>query len=168
VRAGLLRHRLYTFRWLSLLVWLYVTEGLVRAPATAGCRLAGVGRGGAGRRAVRGLRALHPAARAAATQDVNDRKEHDMSFDRSAALAALQAAVGPEHVLADGDLSAWEQDWRRRWRGRALAVVRPGSTAEVAAVVRACATQGLSIVPQGGNTGLVGGGVPDEAGRRCC
>jgi FAD/FMN-containing dehydrogenase len=89
-----------------------------------------------------------------------------MSFDRSAALAALQAAVGPEHVLADGDLSAWEQDWRRRWRGRALAVVRPGSTAEVAAVVRACATQGLSIVPQGGNTGLVGGGVPDESGRQ--
>jgi len=89
-----------------------------------------------------------------------------MSFDRSAALAALRAAVGPEHVLADGDLSAWEQDWRRRWRGRALAVVRPGCTAEVAAVVKACAAQALSIVPQGGNTGLVGGGVPDESGQQ--
>jgi FAD/FMN-containing dehydrogenase len=46
-------------------------------------------------------------------------------------------------VLTDhGDLSAWELDWRKRWRGRALAVVRPGSTAEVAAVVRACAAHG--------------------------
>ena len=67
-------------------------------------------------------------------------------------------------MLAGGDLSAWEQDWRRRWRGRALAVVRPATTAEVAAVVRACAAHGVAIVPQGGNTGLVGGGVPDASG----
>ena len=87
-----------------------------------------------------------------------------MSLDRSAALAALAAAVGPDHVISDGDRSAWEQDWRRRWRGRSLAVVRPGSTAEVAAVVRACAAHGISLVPQGGNTGLVGGGVPDDSG----
>jgi len=76
----------------------------------------------------------------------------------------LREAVGPEHVMTDGDLSAWELDWRRRWRGKALAVVRPGSTDEVAAVVRLCAAQGTSIVPQGGNTGLVGGGVPDASG----
>ncbi len=87
-----------------------------------------------------------------------------MSLDRNAALAALRAAVGPSQVLHDGDLSAYERDWRRRWHGKALAVVRPGSTAEVAAVVRACAGLGLSLVPQGGNTGLVGGGVPDESG----
>jgi FAD/FMN-containing dehydrogenase len=79
-------------------------------------------------------------------------------------LQALRAAVGPAHVLTEGDLSAWEIDWRRRWHGRALAVVRPGSTAEVAAVVRACAAHGASIVAQGGNTGLVGGGVPDASG----
>ncbi|MGZ5848105.1 MAG: FAD-binding oxidoreductase, partial [Ramlibacter sp.] len=60
--------------------------------------------------------------------------------------------------------SAWEQDWRKRVRGKALAVVRPGSTAEVAAVVRACAAAGVPIVPQGGNTGLVVGGVPDASG----
>jgi FAD/FMN-containing dehydrogenase len=83
-----------------------------------------------------------------------------------AALSALQQAVGAGMVLVDGDLSAWEQDWRKRWRGRAAAVVRPGSTAEVAAVVRACAAHGLEVVPQGGNTGLVGGGVPDESGRQ--
>ncbi len=76
----------------------------------------------------------------------------------------LRAALGAAHVLSEGDLSAWELDWRRRWRGKALAVVRPGSTAEVAAVVRACAAQGVAIVPQGGNTGLVGGGVPDASG----
>ena len=84
--------------------------------------------------------------------------------DRDAALAALRDAVGPAQVLTGGDLSAFEVDWRRRWHGRALAVVRPGSTDEVAAVVRACMAQGLSIVPQGGNTGLVGGGVPDASG----
>ena len=82
----------------------------------------------------------------------------------NAALAALRAAVGADHVLTEGDLSAFERDWRRRWHGRALAVVRPGSSDEVAAVVRACADHGLSIVPQGGNTGLVGGGVPDASG----
>jgi FAD/FMN-containing dehydrogenase len=79
-------------------------------------------------------------------------------------LDTLRAAVGAAQVLTAGDLTAWEQDWRRRWRGRALAVVRPGSTAEVAAVVRACAATGTAIVPQGGNTGLVGGSVPDGSG----
>src|SRR5690606_17920568 len=64
------------------------------------------------------------------------------------------------------ELDAYQLDWRRRWHGRALAVVRPGSTAEVAAVVRACASAGTPIVPQGGNTGLVGGGVPDASGRQ--
>jgi len=81
-------------------------------------------------------------------------------------LAALREAVGTTQVLVDGDLSAYEVDWRKRWRGQALAVVRPGSTDEVAAVVRACAAQGASIVAQGGNTGLVGGGVPDDSGRQ--
>ena len=82
----------------------------------------------------------------------------------SSLLDALRAAVGDRHVLGDGDLSAWELDWRKRYRGRARAVVRPGSTGEVAAVVRACAAHGASIVPQGGNTGLVGGSVPDDSG----
>jgi FAD/FMN-containing dehydrogenase len=79
-------------------------------------------------------------------------------------LDDLRSAVGETHVLTRGDLSAWEVDWRRRWHGKALAVVRPGSTDEVAAVVRACAAHGTAIVPQGGNTGLVGGGVPDASG----
>jgi len=81
-------------------------------------------------------------------------------------LDTLAATVGAANVLTGGDLSAWEQDWRKRFRGRALAVVRPGSTAEVAAVVRACAAHGTPLVPQGGNTGLVGGSVPDGSGRQ--
>jgi FAD/FMN-containing dehydrogenase len=82
----------------------------------------------------------------------------------TALLAALRERLGAAQVLTEGDLSAWELDWRRRWRGRALAVVRPADTAEVAAVLRLCAAHGTSVVPQGGNTGLVGGGVPDASG----
>jgi len=79
-------------------------------------------------------------------------------------LDTLRQIVGAPHVLTDGDLSAWEQDWRRRSHGKSLAVVRPASTAEVAAVVRACHESGTSIVPQGGNTGLSVGSTPDTSG----
>ena len=81
-------------------------------------------------------------------------------------LQTLRVITGAAHVLSEGDLSAWEQDWRKRSRGKALAVVRPGSTPEVAAVVRACAEAGVSLVPQGGNTGLVVGSTPDMSGRQ--
>ncbi|MCC5949345.1 MAG: FAD-binding oxidoreductase [Nitriliruptoraceae bacterium] len=78
-------------------------------------------------------------------------------------LAALRAAVGARHVLTDPDLTApHETDWTGRFTGRARAVVRPGDTDEVAAVLRACAAAGVPVVPQGGNTGLVGGGVPGD------
>ena len=79
-------------------------------------------------------------------------------------IDTLRTLVGPAHVITDGDLTAWEQDWRRRQRGKALAVVRPASTQEVAAVVKACAAAGTSIVPQGGNTGLAVGSTPDDSG----
>jgi FAD/FMN-containing dehydrogenase len=82
----------------------------------------------------------------------------------STLIDTLRHIVGAAHVLTDGDLSAWEQDWRRRERGKALAVVRPGNTEEVAAVVRACAATGNAIVPQGGNTGLAVGSTPDLSG----
>ena len=85
-------------------------------------------------------------------------------------LDDLRAIVGAAHVLVDDGndaLVAYERDWRKRYRGRALCVVLPGSTGEVAAVVRRCAREdGLSIVAQGGNTGLVGGGVPDASRRQ--
>jgi len=86
----------------------------------------------------------------------------------TALLQALRSAVGDAQVLTHEDpatdLSAWETDWRGRAHGRALAVVRPGNTDEVAAVVKACAAAGASLVPQGGNTGLVVGSVPDSSG----
>ena len=64
-------------------------------------------------------------------------------------------------MLVDPDVRAgYEIDWTRRYRGDARVVVRPGSTAEVAAVLRICADHGVAVVPQGGNTGLVGGSVP--------
>jgi FAD/FMN-containing dehydrogenase len=78
-------------------------------------------------------------------------------------LDRLRAAVGEEHVLVDPDLRrGYETDWTGRFSGTARCVVRPGSTEEVAAVVRACAAQGVPLVVQGGNTGLVGGGIPTD------
>lgn len=79
-------------------------------------------------------------------------------------LTRLADVVGAEHVLASPDVrAAAETDWTGRWHGRARAVVRPGSTREVAAVVRTCADAGAAVVTQGGNTGLVGGAVPCAA-----
>jgi FAD/FMN-containing dehydrogenase len=82
----------------------------------------------------------------------------------TAFLDQLRQIVGAAYVLTDGDLVAWEQDWRRRSRGKALAVVRPADTAQVAAVVKACAQAKVAIVPQGGNTGLSVGSTPDGSG----
>lgn len=76
-------------------------------------------------------------------------------------LSRLVAIVGEHHVLTDPDLRAgYETDWTRRYHGSTPAVVRPASTEEVAAVVGLCRELGVTLVPQGGNTGLVGGGVP--------
>ena len=76
-------------------------------------------------------------------------------------LAVLREAVGERHCLTDAALRAsYETDWTGRFHGAACAVVRPTSTDEVAAVLRACADAGVGVVPQGGNTGLVGGSVP--------
>ena len=88
----------------------------------------------------------------------------------SALLENLRRICGDANVLTHDDpqtdLSAWERDWRKRSHGRALAVVRPANVQEVAAVVKACANTFTSIVPQGGNTGLVVGSVPDESGQQ--
>lgn len=73
----------------------------------------------------------------------------------------LRAVVGQRHVLTDADVRAtYETDWLRQWHGTTPCVVRPGSAAEVADVLHVCAAAGVAVVPQGGNTGLVGGGVP--------
>ncbi|MGC9162100.1 MAG: FAD-binding oxidoreductase [Thiomonas sp.] len=80
---------------------------------------------------------------------------------------ALRALLGASHVLTDArDCAPYLTDWRKRYRGRALAVVLPGNTAQVAEVVQLCALHGVGVVPQGGNTGLVGGATPDDSGRQ--
>ncbi len=75
--------------------------------------------------------------------------------------ADLRDAIGDRQVLVDPSVTAsYETDWTRRFTGRARCVVRPGDTAEVASVVQICGRHGVAVVTQGGNTGLVGGGVP--------
>lgn len=81
-------------------------------------------------------------------------------------VGELRAAIGSAHVLTDdADTAPYLTDWRKRYRGRALAVARPATTDEVARVVRLCAAARAPMVPQGGNTGLVGGATPDASGR---
>ena len=76
-------------------------------------------------------------------------------------VSGLVDIVGSDHVLTDPDLTAgYCTDWTRRFSGAPVAVVRPADVVEVAAVVRLCDRMGTPVVPQGGNTGLVGGGVP--------
>ena len=76
-------------------------------------------------------------------------------------LGALAAIVGEKNLLAgEADTAAYLTDWRKQFRGPALCVLRPASTAEVSAAVRLCAQAGVAIVPQGGNTSLCGGSVP--------
>ncbi|MBF0560864.1 MAG: FAD-binding oxidoreductase [Alphaproteobacteria bacterium] len=78
---------------------------------------------------------------------------------------AITHLVGPKGVIANpADMTPYLEDERGMYHGAATLVVLPASTAEVAGVVRLCAEAGVPIVPQGGNTGLVGGGVPFEHG----
>ena len=75
----------------------------------------------------------------------------------------LRATLGPDRVVTDRDvLAGHETDWTGRFTGRALALVRPRTAEEVVDIVAACRAEGIGLVPQGGNTGLVGGGVPRD------
>ncbi|MRX09918.1 FAD-binding protein [Pseudoduganella sp. FT25W] len=80
-------------------------------------------------------------------------------------LTQCRGIVGDAYVLdAPADMAPFLTDWRGRFTGKALAVLRPGSVEQVAALVRACAEHRVALVPQGGNTGLVLGSVPDASG----
>ncbi len=80
-------------------------------------------------------------------------------------ISALATIVGTAHVLIDeADTARYLTDWRKRYVGRALAVARPANVEEVARVVGFCNRERIAIVPQGGNTGLVGGATPDDSG----
>jgi FAD/FMN-containing dehydrogenase len=78
----------------------------------------------------------------------------------------LKEIVGSANVLTrTDDMAGYVEDWRRKFPGAALAVVRPCTTEEVARVMAACAAAGASVVAQGGNTGLVGGSTPNDSGQ---
>lgn len=80
--------------------------------------------------------------------------------------AALASLLGPAGLITDpADIAPALSDWRGLYRGTALAVLRPASTAEVAECVKICAAAGIAIVPQGGNTSMVGGATPEGNGR---
>jgi len=84
----------------------------------------------------------------------------------AALVEELAAITGRAYVTApDEDQEPYVVDWRGRYHGRAAAVVKPADTAQVAEVVRLCARRGLSVVPQGGNTGMCGAATPDATGR---
>jgi FAD/FMN-containing dehydrogenase len=81
----------------------------------------------------------------------------------NALVRRLEDVVGPRHVLTSADLVAgFVADWTGRWKGHTTGVVRPGSVEEVQGVIQACAEFGVPVVPQGGNTGLVGGSIPHD------
>jgi FAD/FMN-containing dehydrogenase len=83
----------------------------------------------------------------------------------SSLIPALRAVVGDAGLLTDPrDTAPYAEDWRHLYQGRAAAVVRPANTYELAEVVRLCGAEKIAIVPQGGNTSMVGGAVPDADG----
>jgi FAD/FMN-containing dehydrogenase len=82
-------------------------------------------------------------------------------------VSRLAAVVGADQIVTGDDAARdYGIDWRKRYYGRPLAVARPRTTEEVAGLVRICAQARIAIVPQGGNTGLVGGATPDASGRQ--
>ncbi|HSU42808.1 MAG TPA: FAD-binding oxidoreductase, partial [Casimicrobiaceae bacterium] len=88
-----------------------------------------------------------------------------MSSSSAAFVDSLQRCVGAANVLVGAaDVAPYVGDWRGAFRGEALAVASPASTDEVADVVRLCRRERVPIVPQGGNTGMCGGAIPDASG----
>ena len=90
-----------------------------------------------------------------------------MSLDTQAWLAEARALIGEPHVLSadhGDDLSAYTRDWRNKFEGAALAVLRPANTGEVQAIMRLAVRTGVTIIPQGGNTGMCGASVPTGGG----
>jgi FAD/FMN-containing dehydrogenase len=79
-------------------------------------------------------------------------------------LDGLRAAFAGRLLTEGAEMAPFVTDWRRRWTGRALAVAQPDDMAAVAAILRWCHAARVPVVPQGGNTSLSGGSVPDAAG----
>lgn len=90
-----------------------------------------------------------------------------MSVSDQELIQQFQQVVGADHVItASADLEPYLIDWRKRYRGQAIAAIRPESTEEVSKIVKICAAHHIAIVPQGGNTGMCGGATPNPEGRQ--
>ena len=90
-----------------------------------------------------------------------------MSLNDQELIAGFEKIIGKAQVItAPDDLEPYLVDWRKRYRGQAIAALRPGNTQEVSEIVKLCATNRIAIVPQGGNTGMCGGATPNNDGRQ--
>lgn len=79
-------------------------------------------------------------------------------------LDFFRGVVGSSHVkTSPEDLESFNTDWMKKYRGASPAAILPATTDQVSRVLRHCNERGIAVVPQGGNTGLVGGSVPVEA-----
>jgi FAD/FMN-containing dehydrogenase len=88
-----------------------------------------------------------------------------MAYPAPALLDKLASLLGPKGFTRDaGDMAPWLSDWRGRYHGAAAAMLSPASTQEVVEIVRLCAAAKVALVPQGGNTSMVGGATPDGSG----
>ena len=88
-----------------------------------------------------------------------------MTPAQSRLVAALADRLPPRAIVTDRTaIEPWETDWRRRFHGHAPALIEPGTTEEVALVVAAAAEHGVPLVPQGGNSSMVGGATPPADG----
>lgn len=93
-------------------------------------------------------------------------QEDSQDSHQHALIQTLRTLVGADHVLtASDDVTPYVEDWRGRYRGESICVVCPATTLQVSDVVKACAATGVKVLPQGGNTGLVGGATPVKASR---
>ena len=88
-----------------------------------------------------------------------------MSDAQSRLIEAARQRLGPKGVITDeSDIEPWLTDWRGKFHGRTAAILSPANTEEVSAIVALASELGVPLVPQGGNTGMVGGATPPEDG----
>ncbi len=88
-----------------------------------------------------------------------------MTAAQTSLIETLKDRLGSKAVITDGnDIAPWLVDWRGRYHGAAVAILAPATTADVAMIVAAAAEAGVPLVPQGGNTSMVGGATPPSDG----
>jgi uncharacterized membrane protein len=157
---GVLRKDNYTMQWTSMLIWLYFTEGIVRAYSDINLLSVKL----AWMEVI--LSVTYVTGVLGYLRPIKKEAKKPERVRMNEFIQQCRNAIGASYVLTDKeDTFAYEQEWRQRLRGNALAVLRPASTQEVARLITICKSFGVSVVPQGGNTGLVLGSIPDASGK---